>query len=74
MSALLDGGYEISVVTVRHDQNQLPWISALIRVNQEISQPAGLDGEDDFLERNSALDLQAFVFLRVPPERLHTVV
>jgi hypothetical protein len=40
MSALLDRRHQISVVTVSHDQNQLPRIPALIRMHEEIFKAA----------------------------------
>lgn len=70
--ALLDRMDKKNIVTIGHNQHYLSRISPLVRVDQNVLEPVFLDCENDFLEGNAAPGLQAFVLVRVPPERLHT--
>lgn len=71
MRALLDRGDEKRIASIDHNQNNLPRISPLIRVDQNVPEPIFLDRENDFLEGDAAPGLEAFVLDRIPPEWLH---
>jgi hypothetical protein len=73
MRTLLDRGQQIDVTGDSNDQNYLPRVSSLIRMNEDVSQAVRLDRENDFLERNSTSRLQAFIFLRVPSKGFQAI-
>src|SRR3954451_8636656 len=68
---LLDERNQKDVVVRSHDEDSLQRILRRIRVGQNVEQAARADGDHDALERNTAIRLERFVLLRVPPERLH---
>lgn len=72
MRALLDRGDEKRIASIGHNQNNLPRISPLIRVDQNVLEPIFLYRKNDFLEGDPTPDLEAFVLVRIPPEWLHT--
>jgi hypothetical protein len=60
------------VLPIGHDEYDLPGITPLIGMDQDVPEPTCLNCKNDFLERNTSLRLQALVLNRIPSERLHT--
>jgi len=67
----LDRWNKDDILSIDHDQHHLTRIPPLVRMDQNILEPAFLHRENDLLERDAAAGLQALVLIRVPPERLH---
>lgn len=71
MRAFLNRWHKQDVVAIRHDEHHLSRISSLVRVDNDVLKSAFFNRKNDFLKRNIAFSLQAFVLGRVPSERLH---
>src|SRR5665647_417239 len=68
---ILDERHQVSVVVRSHDENALPRVLRLVRMGQDVEQPACLDCYYSALERSARINLKRFALLWTPPQWLH---